>query len=254
MTSTRHSTAQQFRSLHHARTPLVVPHAGNVAAARAAEAGGAVAVSTDATAPDAVARIVAAVGVAVTVDIGDGRARTAPDTADTAATVARVLATGAAGVELTDRLGTGGLRPEAEQCHRIAAARCAACQAGVPLFVNARVDIPLAAEDTRLQDVLDRAAAYVAAGADGILVPGVTAIATARRLVDRIAAPLTLLAGPGTPTVTELAETGAARIGLVPAPGYAAVTGVSARLPRSRPSAATSPRTPNAAAVAKPAG
>jgi 2-methylisocitrate lyase-like PEP mutase family enzyme len=67
---------------------------------------------------------------------------------------------------------------------------------------------------TRLQDTLTRAAAYVAAGADGIFVPGVTDPAIVSALVDGLAAPLNLMTGPGAPPVDELAELGVVRVSL----------------------------------------
>jgi len=53
--------------------------------------------------------------------------------------------------------------------------------------------------------VLARATAYVAAGADGIFVPGVTDPATISAPVADIDVPVNVLAGPGSPTVPELA-------------------------------------------------
>ncbi|MEU7907762.1 isocitrate lyase/phosphoenolpyruvate mutase family protein [Actinoplanes sp. NPDC049118] len=53
-----------------------------------------------------------------------------------------------------------------------------------------------------------------AAGADGIFVPGVTDPGTIAALVERIAAPVNVLAGPGAPAIPELAKLGVARISL----------------------------------------
>jgi 2-methylisocitrate lyase-like PEP mutase family enzyme len=61
---------------------------------------------------------------------------------------------------------------------------------------------------------LDRAAAYLAAGADGIFVPGVTDLSVVALLAKGIAAPLNVLAGYGSPAVADLAAAGAARISL----------------------------------------
>jgi 2-methylisocitrate lyase-like PEP mutase family enzyme len=73
-----------------------------------------------------------------------------------------------------------------------------------------------------LPDTLDRAAAYLAAGANGIFVPGVTDPEIVKALAEGISAPLNVMAGPGAPTVAELAELGVARISLGAAVAQAA--------------------------------
>jgi 2-methylisocitrate lyase-like PEP mutase family enzyme len=87
---------------------------------------------------------------------------------------------------------------------------------GIPLFLNARVDTFLRGAGTDpaelLRATLERATAYLAAGADGIFVPGVTDPALVTALAEGIDAPLNVLAGPGAPPVAELAAAGAARI------------------------------------------
>nr|WP_307804380.1 isocitrate lyase/phosphoenolpyruvate mutase family protein [Micromonospora echinofusca] len=163
---------------------------------------------------DLVARIVAAVDVPVTADIESGFGA---DPDDVAETVRRVLAAGAVGVNLEDAWhgGAAPLRPVAGQADRIRAARRAAEAAGVPLFVNARVDVYLrdvGDPENRLAETLDRAAAYLAAGADGIFVPGVLDPAVLAELVAGIDAPLNVLVGPGAPTVAELGALGVARV------------------------------------------
>jgi 2-methylisocitrate lyase-like PEP mutase family enzyme len=66
--------------------------------------------------------------------------------------------------------------------------------------------------DTRLAATVDRARAYVDAGADGVFVPGVTDPAVIAELAARIPVPLNVMAGPGAPPVAKLAEMGVARI------------------------------------------
>nr|BFE86819.1 hypothetical protein GCM10020093_094200 [Planobispora longispora] len=128
-----------------------------------------------------------------------------------------MLEAGAVGVNIEDTLRGEelSLRPVEEQTARIAAARRAADAMGIPLYLNARVDVYLSRigdPGTRLQTTLDRAAAYLGAGADGVFVPGVTDPATVSSLAKGIGAPLNVLAGPGAPAVGELAALGAARI------------------------------------------
>lgn len=119
------------------------------------------------------------------------------------------------GVNIEDALydgeGSGPLRPVAEQAERIAAAREAADKEGVPMFVNARIDTFLRATGD-VAATLERAAAFRGAGADGIFVPGVVDPQTVTALVEGVEGPLNVLAGPGAPTVAELAALGVARV------------------------------------------
>jgi 2-methylisocitrate lyase-like PEP mutase family enzyme len=99
-----------------------------------------------------------------------------------------------------------GAREPADVADRIAAARQAADRAGVSLFINARTDVFLRgigpAVD-RLAETFDRARTYLAAGADGIFVPGVVDPETIGALTGRIPAPVNIMAGPGAPSVVD---------------------------------------------------
>jgi 2-methylisocitrate lyase-like PEP mutase family enzyme len=61
-------------------------------------------------------------------------------------------------------------------------------------------------------ETLKRAAAYIAAGADGIFVPGAADVDTIRMLGRNIRAPLNILYLPGRHTLRMLADAGAARV------------------------------------------
>ncbi|WP_412147755.1 isocitrate lyase/PEP mutase family protein [Curtobacterium flaccumfaciens] len=232
-TSTRAAT---FHGLHdHPSRPLVLVNVWDAASARLVEDAGATAIATTsagvawslgrpggntltrAEAMDAVARIAASVSVPVTVDIESGYA----DDADgVVRTVDAVLEAGAVGINIED----GRLHPDA-LADRIGAARRAAERAGVPLFVNARTDVHLAGlvdPELRLAETLERARRYRGAGADGVFVPGVRDVETIRALVESIDAPVNVMAGPGSPTVSELAGIGVARISLGSAVAQAA--------------------------------
>ncbi|MEU1444314.1 MULTISPECIES: isocitrate lyase/phosphoenolpyruvate mutase family protein [Streptomyces] len=240
-----HETALAFRALHIPGRPLVLPNAWDTASARLVEEAGAAAVATTSAglawdlgtadgdrldrdrALGAVARVAAAVRVPVSADIESGYAKDAAGVGDT---IRAVLAAGAVGVNIEDALygreggggegddgegagdgGRGPLRPVAEQAERIAAARAAADAAGVPLFINARIDTVLRGAGG-VEETLERAAAFLAAGADGIFVPGVVDPGTVKSLVAGVEGPLNVLAGPGAPSVAELAALGVARI------------------------------------------
>jgi 2-methylisocitrate lyase-like PEP mutase family enzyme len=230
-----HETALAFRALHIPGRPLVLPNAWDTASARLVEEAGAAAVATTSAglawdlgtadgdrldrdrALGAVARVAAAVRVPVSADIESGYAKDAAGVGDT---IRAVLAAGAVGVNIEDALyggegtgdgGRGPLRPVAEQAERIAAARAAADAAGVPLFINARIDTVLRGAGG-VEETLERAAAFLAAGADGIFVPGAVDPGTVKSLVAGVEGPLNVLVGPGAPPVAELAALGVARI------------------------------------------
>lgn len=220
--------AELFRSLHVPGRPLVLANAWDAASAALVAAAGAPAVATTSAgvawslgAPDGdvlareqavelIARIVRAVGVPVTADIESGFGAT-PD--EVAETVRAVVAAGAVGINIEDNShgGPAVLRPVAEQAERLAAVRDAAADSG--LFVNSRIDTYLAGAGG-LDETVERAIAYLAAGADGVFVPGVADPATVKELVAAIPAPVNILVGPGSPTVAELADLGVARASL----------------------------------------
>ncbi|MEU4676444.1 isocitrate lyase/phosphoenolpyruvate mutase family protein [Micromonospora sp. NPDC023737] len=227
MTNSHHERARHLRTLHRPGQPLVLPNAWDAASARLIEEAGAAAIATTSAgvawslgagdgetmgrdrALDVIARVASAVSVPVTADIEGGYAEDADGVAET---IRGVLDAGAVGVNLED-----GPRPAAEHVERIAAARKSA---GGALFINARIDtylLSLGDPATRLRDTLDRAAAYVAAGADGIFVPGVADAETITVLAAELTVPLNVMAGPASPSISELADLGVARISLGPA-------------------------------------
>ncbi|MCD0444077.1 isocitrate lyase/phosphoenolpyruvate mutase family protein [Glycomyces sp. A-F 0318] len=241
--------AARFRSLH-TTPPLLLPNCWDAASAAVVAAAGAPAIATTSagiawslgfpdgdaidreTAVAAIARVARSVDLPVTADIESGFGATAKDVA---ATLAAVADAGAVGVNIEDSVAAapGVLRPVAEQAERVAAAREGA---GADVFVNARTDVYLAGigeEATRFDAVVERAAAYAEAGADGIFVPGVTDPAVIAELVRSVRLPLNVLAGPGAPAPSALARLGVARISLgssVAAAAYAAARRATAAL------------------------
>jgi len=239
--------AQLFHSLHRRGEPVVLANAWDVASARLVEEAGAAAVATTSAgvawslgAPDGdqlgreealalVERVVRAVNVPVTADVENGFAQKADGVGET---IRGVLAAGAVGVNIEDAVYAESgieLRAVADQAERIAAARQAADAAGVQLFINARIDVYLQAVGepaARLDETVARAAAFIAAGASGIFVPGVADSATIAALVDAIDAPVNVLVGPGALPIAQLAALGVARVSLgssIAAAAYAVV-------------------------------
>jgi 2-methylisocitrate lyase-like PEP mutase family enzyme len=227
MTSTQSERAELFHALHRDRI-LTLPNAWDAASAAVIEHAGAAAIATTSAgvawslgAPDgdqlprdlaveAIARITAVVGVPVTADIEGGFA---VEPAGVAETIRLVIEAGAVGVNLEDgdHSGAAPLLPVEVHAARIAAAREGADATGVRLFLNARTDVYLRGVDN-LPETLARAQAYLAAGADGVFVPGVGDADTITTLVQEIDAPLNIMAGPGSLPVPKLADLGVARV------------------------------------------
>jgi 2-methylisocitrate lyase-like PEP mutase family enzyme len=173
-----------------------------------------------------VARIAAAVDLPVTADIeggyGDG-----PEAV--AATVRAVIDAGAVGINLEDSGAPGGgLFAPADQAARLAAARAAATEAGLPgLVINARTDVYLfgiGEPAGRLDDVTARAAAYAEAGADSLFVPGLLDLDVLAALTGKVSLPVNVMVGPGAPDVSALRAAGVRRVSLGQAITQAAYT------------------------------
>jgi 2-methylisocitrate lyase-like PEP mutase family enzyme len=232
VTQLHRAKARHFHALHRDGSALVLANAWDVAGARQVEQAGGTAVATTSTgwhlggdsdrsartrALDLIAGIVAAVDVPVTADVEGGFAS---DPAGVADTVRSVLAAGAVGIDIGDSgyAMAAPLRPTTEQAKRIAAARTAADSVDIPLFVNARIDVFLRTRGPNadlLTTTLERAAAYLRAGADGIFVPGVVDSATITALVTGIPVPLTVLAGPDALGFAALGGLGVRRISVL---------------------------------------
>jgi 2-methylisocitrate lyase-like PEP mutase family enzyme len=166
----------------------------------------------------AVARITRRVSVPVTADMEAGYGRT-PDAV--AATVRGVLAAGAVGMNLEDRIGEEGLIDLPLAVERVRAARTAADAAGVPFVLNARSDAfeaPEIPQDGRVAEAIRRGNAYRDAGADSIFVPFVSDRDTIERLVREIRAPVNILGTPTAPTLQQMEALGVRRVTFGSAP------------------------------------
>ena len=226
-----HARAAQLRGLHQGDL-LVLPNAWDAASARVVEGAGFAAVATSSAAvaamlgyPDgegapweemfaANARIARAVSVPVTMDAEGGYGMVASDL------VRRLLDIGVVGCNLedTDHVG-GGLKDAREQAGFMADVRSAAGAAGVPLVVNARVDVFLPGsripEDERVAEAVRRGRLYRSAGADCVYPIGVGDPDVLAQLVAGIDGPVN---GNSTPRLTlpVLRSLGVARVSYGP--------------------------------------
>lgn len=226
--------ALTFGQLHRGPKTLLLPNVWDVASARLIEEARYPAIATTSAGvafslgyPDGqkifreemlarVARIAKAVRVPVTADAEAGYGDRPQDAA---ATAKGVIEAGAVGMNFED--GTGdAAHPLADlslQLEKIYAIREAASKTEVPLVLNARTDVYLAAvgdPEKRYELALQRGFAYRDAGADCVFVPGVRDPDTIARLVRDLKCPLNILAVHGSPPVAELEKLGVARLSL----------------------------------------
>jgi len=243
---TQTDKAQRFHSLHIAGRPLILFNAWDAGSAAAVARAGAQAIATGSWSvaaangyPDGeglpfglsmanLERICAATDLPVTVDLERGYGA---QPSAVAASVAQAIAAGAIGCNLEDGIDTG-LRATGEQAARIRAARGAAQESLPAFFINARTDLFLGSDPathaTLVDEALSRAAAYAAAGADGLFVPGLAD----PRLIAQLAAasplPLNVMAADSRPLAGRMAELGVARVSYGPQPYLLAMRALEA--------------------------
>lgn len=162
----------------------------------------------------ALARSLVRLPVLVSIDSEDGYS---DEPAEVAAYVAQLAALGVVGVNLEDSAAGRLVDPGRF------AAKVAAVKALTPdVFVNARVDTYWFHQDETVAATLARATAYVAAGADGIFVPGLAEDQAIRSIADGLSVPLNVLPMPGR-SLPELAALGVRRVSTGSLPYRAAV-------------------------------
>jgi 2-methylisocitrate lyase-like PEP mutase family enzyme len=137
------------------------------------------------------------------------------------------------------------LFPLPVQIARIQAARRAAHAAGIHLVINARTDAYWQAgvePAEALRNTLERGKAYLQAGADCIFIPGLRNPDHIKTVIDHLSAglrtadlptndpravhrvaPVNILAGPGVPSIPELAKLGVKRVSYGSGPHRAAM-------------------------------
>ncbi|MEO8671417.1 MAG: isocitrate lyase/phosphoenolpyruvate mutase family protein [Tahibacter sp.] len=241
MTRSEHQIQQatRFAQLHKAGNPLLLFNIWDAGSARACASAGAAAIATGSwsvAAAHGVAdgevlplalvmanlqRIADSVDLPVSLDLESGYGSTARQVGDN---VAQAIAHGAVGINMEDQIaGVGEMYTIEQQCERLAAARAAADQAGLALFINARTDAFLLAERAQhsaemLDATLERASAYAAAGASGIFVPGLADPALIGKFCKLCTLPTNIMMGSQSPPPAQLAQLGVARISHGPGP------------------------------------
>jgi 2-methylisocitrate lyase-like PEP mutase family enzyme len=198
--------ADQLRDLHRTRM-LVLPNVWDAASARVVAEAGFPALATASAAisamlghPDgegapweemfaANQRVARAVSVPVSMDAEGGYGLAPAELVD------QLLTIGVVGCNLEDTdHRDGGLRDAEEHAGFLAAVRAAAKEAGVPVVLNARVDVFLPtsgfAGPARVDEAVRRGRLYRAAGADCVYPIGVGEQEALSALVDGIGGPI----------------------------------------------------------------
>jgi 2-methylisocitrate lyase-like PEP mutase family enzyme len=217
-----------FRDLHYADEPLLLPNAWDVPSALAFYDAGYHAIGTTSFGVAATAghpdggrsskeptrRLVAQlrnVPVYVSADVEDGY----HDDPDVVAE--HISALEADGINIEDSTDGKLISPQAH------AAKVSAIKQHSPeVFVNARVDTYWLGQDAKISATLNRAEAYVEAGADGIFIPGASEPADLRELTANIPVPVNVLAVPGL-SLAQLADLGVRRVSTGSLPYRAAI-------------------------------
>lgn len=231
-TSSPAARAELLRSLHVPGAPLIVSNVWDAITARiVAEAPGVHALATAShsisfahgvsdgeglTVEQALASastICNAVEIPVSVDFEKGYAA---DAAGVQANVERLIAAGASGLNIEDSSGPAKapLFDVATATARVGAARAAGNATGVPIVINARVDV--LAGGGEWNDMVTRANSYLAAGADCVFVLGLSDEEKLEKAIAAIDGPISVIAGPGYVSLKRLAELGIARVSFGP--------------------------------------
>jgi 2-methylisocitrate lyase-like PEP mutase family enzyme len=234
--NTQIKKAEKFLALHHDPKLLVLPNIWDPLGARLLEQIGYPAVATASMAVayslgyddgqmvtftamlDVIKRIASAVTVPLTADIERGYAEDLEVLADN---VREVIRAGAVGINLEDGTSeTGPLYPIERQCERIRAARTGADLENMPLVINARIDVFLCDEtsshEEKETETIERAKAYLDAGADCIYPITVGDIDTLKKIRRETGALINVYATESTAPMRELEAIGISRLSLGP--------------------------------------
>lgn len=225
--------ATQFRDLHRAGDPVVLPTVWDAWSAKvAAEAGfagltvGSHPVADSIGRPDnegftfdellaQVARITETVDIPVSVDIESGYGE------QPGRLVEGLLSVGAVGFNLEDTVHSEGgrLRSGQEHADLVGALRAASDAAGVHLVINARTDVfvkQVGPASERVDLAIERMKLAAAAGADVLYPVGGHDSATWTRLAAELPLPVNAIAFPEKQSLAEFAPLGVGRISFGP--------------------------------------
>ncbi len=132
-------------------------------------------------------------------------------------TVRQFVAGGVVGMNMEDGVRKDGLSLLSleQQLEKIAAFMEVRRELGSEFLLNARTDAFLALRDdppAALAEAVRRGQAFAEAGAECVFTWGITDAETIRTFAKEVPAPVSVIAGPGSPSLPELQELGVARV------------------------------------------
>jgi len=233
--------AERFLSLHRSGAPLLMANPWDIGSARLLESLGFEALASTSggfasslgrldgmvTRDEAVhhaGQLAQAVDVPVSADLENCFA---DDPAGVAATVDMAVGVGVAGCSVEDytRHSEDPIYELGLATERVRAAAEAAHRGPVRLVLTARAENMIHGRPD-LDDTITRLQAYQEAGADVLFAPGLRDLDDIGRVLGQIDRPLSVLVGPRSPTVSELAEVGVARISVGSSFAWSALEGL----------------------------
>jgi 2-methylisocitrate lyase-like PEP mutase family enzyme len=239
--STQTERAVRFLALHRPGNPLLLPNPWDVGTAKILASLGFEALATTSsgyaatmggrdgsvTREDAIghaAAIATATDLPVSADLENCFA---DDPEGVAETVRLALAAGLAGCSIEDytRRDEAPIYELARAAERVAAAAEVAHSGAVHLVLTARAENYLHGRPD-LADTIARLEAYQEAGADVLYAPGLTSLEDIRHLVISLDRPVNVLALPGVPPISALAEIGVSRVSVGGGFAFAAIAGL----------------------------
>lgn len=145
-------------------------------------------------------------------------------------TVRSLVAAGVAGMNLEDSVAKGGsgLVELSQQLRKIKSVMDTKRELGSEFFLNARVDafhVMLNDSKKALDEAIRRGNAYAEAGGDCIFYLSLHSAETIGTVAKEVKAPVSILAGPQSPNVSELQDLGVARVSYGSGFMKAAITG-----------------------------
>jgi 2-methylisocitrate lyase-like PEP mutase family enzyme len=229
--------ARYFLDLHRSARPLLLPNPWDQGSAKILASLGFQALATTSSGfaatlgrPDGAvtrdealahaAAIVTATDLPVSADLENCFAH---DPEGVASTVRLAAQTGLAGCSVEDFSGTDIYDADLA-AERVAAAAEAAH--GSDLVLTARAENYLHGR-LDLADTIARLQAYAEAGADVVYAPGLVRLADIQAVVSAVDRPVNVLAMPGVPPVTELAQAGVSRVSVGGAFAFAALAALA---------------------------
>ena len=226
--------AKRFQKMHHEDHMLILPNAWNGGSAKVYEKQGCKAIGTtsagvafamgftdgeEITFDDLLRvtkEIINVVDLPLTVDMEKGYGTTVEEIKEN---VRRIIEAGAVGINIED--GNPGKDPHLEILnHQIETIKSIAEikeETGIPFVINARIDVywlKIGEENQRLKMTIDRAKAYVEAGADCVFVPSAFEKTLIQQLVNDINAPLNIVANPVFNDIEKLSDMGVKRLSI----------------------------------------